>query len=54
MARSLKTKVAKRKIKKVLGEAKRGTLRTSAGTKPKSRKQEVAIALSEARRKGRR
>jgi hypothetical protein len=37
-----------RKIAKVLREAKRGTLRTSAGTKPKSRKQEIAIALSEA------
>lgn len=37
-----------RKIAKVLSEAKRGTLRTSAGMKPKSRKQEIAIALSEA------
>ncbi len=55
-----KTKAGKkRKISKVLGEAKRGTLRTSAGTKPVSRAQEVAIALSEAgaskpkRKKGR-
>lgn len=44
-----KTKAGKqRKIAKVLREAKRGTLRTSAGTKPKNRKQEIAIALSEA------
>lgn len=38
------------KFKKVLHEAKAGTLRTSAGGKPKSRKQELAIAFSEARR----
>lgn len=44
-----KTKAGKkRKVAKVLGEAKRGTLRTSAGKKPVSRAQEVAIALSEA------
>lgn len=43
-----KTKAGKRaKVKKVLGEQKRGTLRTSAGKKPK-RKQAIAIALSEA------
>lgn len=52
------TKAGKqRKIAKVMGEAKRGTLRTSAGTKPVSKKQEVAIALSEAgvkRKKGKR
>ena len=38
------------KFGKVLDEAKAGTLRTSAGTKPVSRKQELAIAFSEARR----
>ena len=44
-----KTKKAKaRKVAKVLREAKAGKLRTSAGKKPTSRKQEVAIALSEA------
>lgn len=44
-----KTKKAKAaKVKKVLREAKAGKLRTSAGKKPISRKQEVAIALSEA------
>lgn len=44
-----KTKAGKqRKVGKVLGEFKRGTLRTSAGRKPTGRKQAVAIALSEA------
>ncbi len=43
-----KTKAAKRKkMSKVLGEQKRGALRTSAGKKP-TKKQAVAIALSEA------
>ncbi len=47
--RKPKTKAAKRKkVAKVLGEAKRGTLRTSAGRKPTSRAQSIAIALSEA------
>ena len=41
---------AKRKIRKVLGEFKRKTLKSSSGMKVKSRKQAVAIALSEARR----
>lgn len=39
----------KRKIAKVLGEFKRGTLRSSSGSKVTSRKQATAIALSEAR-----
>jgi len=48
MAGKPKTKKAKaRKVAKVLGEAKRGTLRTSAGRKP-GKKQAIAIALSEA------
>ena len=38
------------KVKKVLGEFKRGTLKSSSGKKVKSRKQAVAIAMSEARR----
>jgi hypothetical protein len=33
-----------------MGEFKRGTLKSSSGKKVKSRKQAVAIALSEARR----
>lgn len=38
----------KTKIEKVMGEYKRGTLRSSAGSKVKSRRQAVAIAMSEA------
>lgn len=38
----------KNKIKKVIGEYKRGTLKSSSGAKVKSRKQAVAIAMSEA------
>ena len=41
-----------RKIKKVMGEYKRGTLRSSSGGKVRKRKQAVAIALSEARQAG--
>jgi hypothetical protein len=37
-----------KKIKKVMGEYKRGTLKSSSGAKVKSRKQAVAIAMSEA------
>ena len=44
-----KTKAGKqRKVGRVLGEFKRGTLRSSAGPKVKKRDQAVAIALSEA------
>jgi hypothetical protein len=38
------------KVKKVMGEYKRGTLKSSSGKKVKSRKQAVAIAMSEASR----
>jgi hypothetical protein len=37
-----------KKVKKVMGEFKRGTLKSSSGAKVKSRKQAVAIAMSEA------
>lgn len=40
----------KTKVEKVMGEFKRGTLKSSSGRKVKSRKQAVAIALSEQRR----
>jgi len=40
------------KIKKVMGEYKRGKLRSSSGGKVRKRKQAVAIALSEARQAG--
>jgi len=43
------TKAGKeRKVRRVLREFKEGTLKTSAGSKVKSRKQGIAIALSEA------
>jgi len=42
----------KRKIHKVMHEHKHGTLKSGSGRKVKSRKQAVAIALSEARKSG--
>jgi hypothetical protein len=42
----------KRKIAKVMREKKHGTLKSGSGHKVKSRKQAVAIALSEARKAG--
>lgn len=46
-----KTKKAKRKVKKVLGEFKEGTLKSGSKKGPQvtNRKQAIAIALSEAR-----
>jgi hypothetical protein len=38
----------KAKVGKVMGEYKRGTLKSSSGSKVTSRKQAVAIAMSEA------
>ena len=47
------SKSASRKVKKVMHERKRGTLRSgSSGKKVTSRKQAIAIGLSEARRAG--
>ena len=44
---------ASRKVKRAMHERKRGTLRSgSSGKKVKSRKQAIAIGLSEARRSG--
>jgi hypothetical protein len=44
---------AQRKVRQVMRERKRGTLRSGrSGKKVKSRKQAIAIALSEARRSG--
>lgn len=40
---------AKKKVEKVMGEFKRGKLKSGSGQKVKSRDQAVAIALSEAR-----
>ena len=43
---------AKTKVHKVMKEYKQGTLKSGKGGKVKSRKQAVAIGLSEARRAG--
>jgi len=43
---------AKTKVSKVMHEYKHGTLKSGSGGKVKSRKQAVAIGLSEARRSG--
>jgi hypothetical protein len=40
------------KIAKVMREKKHGTLKSGSGQKVKSRKQAIAIALSEARKAG--
>jgi len=42
----------KSKVQKVMEEHKKGTLKSGSGKKVKSRKQAVAIALSEARKSG--
>ena len=41
-----------KKVRKVMGEFKTGTLKSSSGAKVRKRKQAVAIALSEARQAG--
>jgi Family of unknown function (DUF6496) len=47
------SKAAQRKVKKAMEERKSGTLRSGrSGKKVKSRKQAIAIGLSEARRAG--
>lgn len=51
MARRYSKKSSK-KVEKVMRERKRGTLRSSTGQKVTSRKQAIAIGLSEARREG--
>ena len=45
-------KKAQQKVKKVMHERKRGTLKSGSGKKVKSRKQAIAIGLSEARKAG--
>lgn len=47
-----KGKKAQAKIGKVMGEFTSGTLKSSSGQKVSDRKQATAIALSEARRAG--
>ena len=51
MARKYSRK-AQRKVRQVMRERKAGKLRSSSGKKVTSRKQAIAIALSEARRSG--
>src|SRR6185312_4996095 len=43
---------AQSKVKKAMDERKHGTLRSGSGKKVTSRKQAIAIGLSEARKKG--
>ena len=45
-------KKASRKVNSAMHERKRGTLRSGSGKKVKSKKQAIAIGLSEARRSG--
>jgi len=51
MARKYSKGVAK-KVEKVMKERKQGTLRSGSGRKVTSRKQAIAIGLSEARKEG--
>jgi hypothetical protein len=46
------SKGASKKVKKVMEERKKGTLKSGSGRKVKSRKQAIAIGLSEARKAG--
>ena len=46
------SKRAGEKVKEVMREKKRGTLRSGSGKKVTSRKQAIAIGLSEARKEG--
>jgi hypothetical protein len=46
------SKKASRKVETVMREKKRGTLKSGSGKKVTSRKQAIAIALSEARKSG--
>lgn len=45
-------KAASKRVASAMRRKKKGTLRSSSGTKVKSRKQAIAIGLSEARSKG--
>lgn len=46
------SKSTSKDVKGAMHERKRGTLKSGSGRKVKSRKQSIAIGLSEARRKG--
>ena len=45
-------KSASKNVESAMGRRKRGTLKSGSGRKVKSRKQAIAIGLSEAREKG--
>ena len=45
-------KTASKKVEKTMRERKKGTLRSGSGKKVKSRKQAIAIGLSQARKEG--
>ena len=46
------SKAASKKVEKVMHERKKGTLKSGSGKKVTSRKQAIAIGLSEARAEG--
>ncbi len=46
------SKGAAKKVKRAMAKKKNGSLRSGSGKKVKSRKQAIAIGLSEARKKG--
>jgi hypothetical protein len=46
------SRAAGKKVERAMHEKKRGTLKSGSGKKVKSRKQAIAIGLSEARRAG--
>ncbi|HEX4135022.1 MAG TPA: DUF6496 domain-containing protein [Bryobacteraceae bacterium] len=52
MAAKKSKSAGRSKVKKVMHEHKEGTLKSGSGKKVASRKQAVAIALSEARKSG--
>ena len=52
MAARKYSKAASKKVKTVMHERKKGTLKSGSGKKVKSKKQAIAIGLSEARRAG--
>lgn len=45
-------RAASKKVERAMGERKRGTLKSGSGRKVTSRKQAIAIGLSEARKSG--
>jgi hypothetical protein len=52
MAARKTSRAASKDVKRAMSKRKRGTLKSGSGKKVTSRKQAVAIGLSEARKKG--